>query len=87
MIVSIWTDFAPGNSSLIKFGSWDTHGVAKDSDLTVIRSTTQYSWNFKIKTATFSGESLIPQGESRVVNFDPQLPYIYIPEKDFEIFR
>ena len=86
MVVSLWTEFSEGNSSIIKLGSWDEHGVEDGKELSIIRTPTKYSWLFKIKSSTYSGKDIIPEGQSRLVNFDPQLPYIYIPQPDFRNF-
>jgi len=87
MIVAIWTEFGSGNSSIIKFGSYDFYGIKNGTNMTVMKTQTQYSWNFKLTNASYSGNEINPQGSNRVVTFDPQVPYIYIPSEDFNSFK
>uniref|UniRef100_A0A7S3IVK7 Peptidase A1 domain-containing protein n=1 Tax=Strombidium inclinatum TaxID=197538 RepID=A0A7S3IVK7_9SPIT len=85
LIVSLWVDSSDGNS-LIKFGSWDKHGLKSGSELTVIRTTTQFSYDLRIESATLSGKSIFNDGKARLLNIDPQLPYLYLPSGDFNTY-
>jgi hypothetical protein len=87
MIVAIWTEFGVGNSSIIKIGSYDQLGIKNGTNMTIMKTPTIYNWNFNLVAGNYSGKQINPSDSSRVVTFDPQVPYIYVPQTDFETFK
>jgi len=52
-VVSFYTQNAPGNSSVIKFGSWDTAGMAPDASMKMFRTRDLNSWQLKANQFAF----------------------------------
>lgn len=67
------------HASSIKFGSYDTSGIAPGFTLQVYRTRSLQTWevngrNFKVNKKDISSPG------SKLLNFDMSLPYIYLPD-------
>lgn len=81
-IVSFYVKPESGNTSQIKFGSWDKS--AFDGELLMFRTTSQYSWALNANQFKLGAVDLL-LGD-RFVQMDPMYPYLYIPDADFQVF-
>lgn len=86
IVVSFYVRMESGNSSVIKFGSYDESGIEPGNALKVFKTLATNTWslranNFKLGTQTLSHTGY------RQVSLEPQLPYLYLPNADFQQFR
>lgn len=73
----------PGNSSVIKFGSWDKFTLAPDTELHMLKTDNLESWNLKGTQVKFGDDIMM---EKHIfVDIDPGVPYIYVPDEDFAV--
>lgn len=69
MIVSFYVKMESGNSSIIKFGSYDKLALKEGSELDMFETRSVKSWDL-IGTKFYLGDILFSQG-SQNVSFDP----------------
>lgn len=85
MIASIFITTKDGRHSAIKFGSYDPQAIKKGNSLAIMRTKSLESWAvilyevYLFETSFNFGQTYNPI----YVLFEPQVPYIYIPEKHF----
>lgn len=82
-IMSFYTSTS-GNQSYIKFGSMDK--TALEGNFSLIGTTNNRTWSLNVINASI-GDLALPIGSFMSVEFDPMLPYIYIPENHWTIFK
>jgi hypothetical protein len=81
MIASFYITKSAGNSSSIKFGSYDEEGIAPGASLAMYRAR-GLDWQLSAKDLSVNGHDL-SGGKMRVISFDMSLPYLYLPSQDF----
>jgi hypothetical protein len=90
MTVSFFTrDDKEGASSTIKFGSMDQIALEKRKDIDVVRTSNNKSWDLAADQMKIGTEELIgayDDGWKNLVRFEPQLPWIYLPQDLYEKF-
>jgi len=74
-----------GNSSNVKFGSWDQTGMSPGASLTTLRTSNNYRWSLAADDYAISGAKFLV-GQDREITYSPHLPYLYLPAKDWEAF-
>lgn len=79
----MYVEMEEGNTSQIKFGSYDD--VALTSDLGLLKTYNEYTWSVRAKNFKI-GDKDITTTTDRFVSLEPQLPYLYIPSDDFDTF-
>ena len=82
---SIFTKNSASSHSTIKFGGYDDDGLAKNRQLTILKTidaTTWAVWGEDIQLGDLSLSKKI-KGYKRRVIFEPQFPYMHIPHEDF----
>ena len=67
-----------GNSSHIKFGSWDESGKRPGSNFKAFRTKTPYRWSVLADDYSVAGAKFLTN-QDRELQFSPHLPYMYIP--------
>jgi hypothetical protein len=86
MVVSFYVRMESGNSSVIKFGSYDESGIEPGSRLCVFKTVALNTWSLRANNLKLGVEKLAASGY-RQVSMEPQLPYLYMPDADFTQFR
>lgn len=84
MVVSFYVRMEAGNSSVIKFGSYDASGIEGEDpkSLRVFHTIATNSWSLRANNFRLGTEMLKHSGY-RQVSLEPQLPYLYLPNSDF----
>jgi hypothetical protein len=82
LVASFYIKAAQGNSSSIKFGSYDETGIAPGATLEMFATANKGTWNLNARNFKANNHDL-SAGRTRQVSFDMMLPYIYIPDHDF----
>jgi len=85
-VVSFYVRMESGNSSVIKFGSYDESGIEPGSRLCVFKTVALNTWSLRANNLKLGVEKLAASGY-RQVSMEPQLPYLYMPDADFTQFR
>jgi len=80
---SFYIKAAQGNSSIIKFGSYDEQGIATDATLAVYKTKEVSSWKIIARNLRLNGHYITTQDSNRDFLFDMSLPYMYLPQKDW----
>ena len=80
-MVSIYSSLFPGNSSLVKFGSYDASGIKAGTGLNLIRCVDTESWAVNLFNLTI-GNNSIPSLTAKVL-FEPGLPFMYVAGADW----
>ena len=70
-----------GNTSQIKFGSYDVS--ATDGPMLMFKTVSDISWVIKGNSFKLGDTTFLEQ--ERFVNMDPMVPYLYIPDADFQL--
>lgn len=84
-ILAIYTGFQNGNSSILHFGSWDQKGMAPNAEIRFYQCFDDK--NFWIQANHFEFDyDVFLTGETRYLDINPHLPYIYMPNQDFSNF-
>ena len=81
MIVSFYTTF--DHKSSIKFGSWDEEGIKEGSTLQMLKTIDSQEWKLPLREVIAAGQVFTLSNEVSKMQFEPKVPYIYIPESDF----
>ena len=78
--------------SHIKFGGYDRRAIHDDSAFHIVQSSVQDRWKFVMTNATLAGV-VMPEDVNvddmlvdRNVSFNPAVPWIYLPKKEFAEF-
>jgi hypothetical protein len=71
-----------GNSSVVKFGSWDPSALAPGRPLTMIRTTSARTWALAASEFKLAGVSFLT-GIEKEIDISPHLPYLYIPDPEW----
>jgi hypothetical protein len=79
---SFYIRAAAGNSSIIKFGSYDEQGIAPGMAMATYKTKSISSWNLMGRNIKTNGHN-ITKGQQREFSFDMQLPYLYLPYRDW----
>lgn len=69
--------------STIKFGGMDKEGLKKNSNLNLIRTVKNDSWDLQMNFFKLGQDNLSTYG---LIRFEPQLPWLYLPMDFFEVF-
>ena len=69
--------------SHIKFGGYDRRAIHDDSAFHIVQSSVQDRWKFVMTNATLAG---VEMPVDRNVSFNPAVPWIYLPKKEFAEF-
>ena len=80
-IVSIYTHMERGNHSIIKFGSWDSNALKKNTSLNLHKTESPKIWSLtgaSMMFRTYVGTL------KRRINLSPEYPYIYLPDNDWK---
>lgn len=86
MIASVFITTKDGRHSAIKFGSYDPQCIKKGNSLAIMRTRSLESWAVTLHEVYLLNEISFNFGHTYnpiYVLFEPQVPYIYIPEKHF----
>ena len=85
---SVYLSKAVGNTTHVKFGSYDAEGIEGGLDnLQFLRTNSDETWRLQMHTAKV-GEDIVPLDIDRVDRpryaiFELAYPYIYVPMEDF----
>jgi hypothetical protein len=82
-VISFYTSNT-GKQSYVKYGSMDLNAL--EGDYSTIGTTNATSWSLNVVSASISDIDL-PIEDFMVTNFDPMLPYIYIPTKHWTAYQ
>ena len=82
-MVSIYSSLFPGNSSLVKFGSYDESGIKNGTSLNLIRCIDTQSWAMNLFNFSV-GNNTIPSLTAKVL-LEPSLPFIYVANSDWPL--
>jgi hypothetical protein len=74
-----------GNSSVVKFGSWDPTALAPGTELNVIRTTNSRNWVVAASEFKLAGITLLT-GIDKDIDISPHLPYLYMPDAEWSHF-
>lgn len=84
LIISIYLDSKSTRSGHIKFGGWDTEGMAEGNELQLLRTQSKTTFGVGFSEFTFGGSPItLNSGNPQTVLMDPGYPYMYIPYNDF----
>ena len=83
-VFSIYTSRNLGNSTHIRFGGYDLNGIAENESLKYIRTINQSTWAVEIGKLSIGGKTMDINYEEKTLQFDPAVPYIYLPSSDFD---
>ena len=67
--------------SSIKFGSYDNQAIQEN--LQMMRTKDKSTWAVQLTGASMIGADLTLQHSTTYIIYDPQFPYLYLPERDF----
>lgn len=70
-----------GNSSTIKFGSWDEFMLESGKELHILKTNGLDTWNLGANKVKL-GDKTIREREFQA-DIDPGVPYIYVPDNDY----
>jgi hypothetical protein len=79
IVVAFYVNPETGNTSQIKFGSWDKSAI--DGQMLMYKTTSTTSWALDGQQF-FLGATDLNLGH-RFIELDPMFPYMYIPDADF----
>ena len=73
-----------GNSSIIKFGSWDKDTMVQDGieTLHIFPCTSNGSWNLESIYQSYNEKAFVGVGAKTMV-ISPHLPYLYMPKPEW----
>jgi hypothetical protein len=71
-----------GNSSVVKFGSWDPSALASGQELNMIRTTSSRSWSVAASEFRLNGVNFLT-GIEKEIDISPHLPYLYMPDAEW----
>ena len=74
-----------GDSSVLKFGSWDRSALAPGQELKNFKTKDSNSWIVNAKDFYLDGETFVT-GIVKEIDFSPHLPYLYLPNGDWTHF-
>lgn len=74
-----------GNSSVVKFGSWDPSALAPGYRLTTLRTRDSRNWVLKSSEIKLNGVSFL-SGVDKDIDISPHLPYLYMPDGEWSHF-
>jgi hypothetical protein len=74
-----------GNSSVVKFGSWDPSALAHGEHLTTLRTRNAKNWVLKSQEIKLNGVSFL-SGVDKDIDISPHLPYLYMPDGEWSHF-
>jgi len=74
-----------GNSSVVKFGSWDPSALAPGAHLTTLRTRDSRNWVLKSQEIKLNGVSFL-SGVDKSIDISPHLPYLYMPDGEWSHF-
>lgn len=73
-----------GNSSNIKFGGWDPSALQPGASLITFRTYSPQHWDLKADNFMIDGKAFL--SDVRIISIDPHIPYLYIPNNDWNDF-
>ena len=73
-----------GNSSVVKWGSWDQNAIMPGEQL-VLQQTLGLNWTLMAKNFYMFDEVYLKDVPKKI-HVDPHLPYMYLPEADYTHF-
>ena len=79
------TNLIDGNSSVVKFGSWDPSALAQGAHLTTLRTRNAKNWVLKSQEIKLNGVSFL-SGVDKDIDISPHLPYLYMPDGEWSHF-
>jgi hypothetical protein len=83
-VVSMYTRSEMGNSSTIKFGSWDQSGLENGEMKMYQLGRGELSlMDLGLPTRNISQGGLYYQHEPHKIYFNPSVPYVYLNHKDY----
>jgi len=85
LVTSIYMRHNNGNSSNIKFGSWDSTGMAAGSSLRMVRTASLDQWSIMADDYSIGGSKFLTNADRRLV-YSPHMPYLYMPSTDWSSF-
>lgn len=74
-----------GITSYLKFGDWDQEGLLKGSRLNMFTTIEPTSWYLK-SNSFFLGQESFMEDTNKLIDLNPHLPYLYIPDNDWRLF-
>ena len=77
MVVSFYVKMESGNSSIIKFGSYDKLALQPGSELDMFQTQSVKSWDLTSTKFFYGDQSQVFATGAAAVSLDPQMPYIY----------
>ena len=74
-----------GNSSSIKFGSWDQTGLSPGNSLSMFRTSLPGYWSIMADDYSIGGSKFLTNSDRHLV-YSPHMPYLYMPATDWTAF-
>lgn len=82
-VFSMYISTEPGNSSHIKFGGWDSQGIADGDSLHMIDTISTDSLAVKLTSFSINRRVYHTEDPQQSLILDPSVQYIHVPEKEF----
>jgi len=90
MVFSVFAEVADvknknAESSSIKFGSWDQQACLDTgtTDITMFKTIDEKAWMLNGTSFMINDVPFIPAGESRKLDINTHLPFVFLPDKDW----
>jgi hypothetical protein len=71
--------------SFIKFGDWDQNAITPGHTLKMFKTNSRSKWSIPAQDIWFNDEKIL-DGVEKLLELNPHLPFIYIPEADWTHF-
>ena len=85
-VFSYYNSLDPKIQSSIKFGSYDQSGLLPGSNFIYLKTRNITTWGIRGQQLYLGSQNLTNNEVSITALFEPQLPYMYIPQNDYVNF-
>lgn len=85
MTLMLNSNVEDGDSSVLKFGSWDPSALQSGATLKNFKTKDSTSWTIEADAFYLDGDSFV-SGIKKDIDFSPHLPYLYLPNGDWTHF-
>ena len=87
MVFALYTSVRNDIPSTLKFGSYDPSGIKDGEQLTYIQTRNSTTWGLSAAYFIVFDHTIYTDSTPKVALIEPQYPYLYIPQHEFESFR
>ena len=85
-VVSFFITSKPDKYSFIKFGSYDQKAIKDGGSLKMMKTRNMGTWAVDLHSVKLFDYDFEFENDETFIIYEPQLPYLYLPEEDFMTF-